>query len=298
MTCSAIRAAAVGFVLLAGCASSAPPHGDDYHPPHEHGEIVVPEPVTLECAGAFVQGGIALCRTLPRADVRLGGEALGYADSEGWFVIGFDRASAQPLRVEAHRSGVSSYRDLDIAARRDDAPSGEGPMEAPSSGGDILSELEREADALRSAAGVSVEALFGGFGAPMEVPADGDRRHPRRDPSRPHFDAAIEAPVGAPIRAPAAGVVRLAEAGAPGQGGRLLIDHGHGLVTAYLHLGRIDVDAGDELAPGQSVGAVGASGAAFDPHLCWRLRWRGRELDPRAAREGLARARAAFVADP
>src|SRR5262245_53018864 len=50
-----------------------------------------PASLTLSCAGAFAQGGTALCRTLPGARIIVDGADRGEADAQGWAVIGFDR---------------------------------------------------------------------------------------------------------------------------------------------------------------------------------------------------------------
>ncbi|MDB5452282.1 MAG: peptidase, partial [Caulobacteraceae bacterium] len=64
------------------------------------------------------------------------------------------------------------------------------------------------------------------------------------------------------------------------EGALILIDHGQGLISAYLHLSKVLVGAGERLAQGQSIGEVGQEGRATGPHLCWRMKWRGRNLDP------------------
>jgi murein DD-endopeptidase MepM/ murein hydrolase activator NlpD len=64
------------------------------------------------------------------------------------------------------------------------------------------------------------------------------------------------------------------------EGGLVLIDHGQGLVSAYLHLSKVLVRAGRVVEQGEPIGAVGARGRATGPHLCWRLKWRRRNLDP------------------
>jgi murein DD-endopeptidase MepM/ murein hydrolase activator NlpD len=64
----------------------------------------------------------------------------------------------------------------------------------------------------------------------------------------------------------------------------------------YLHMSRLDVAVGDRVEQGRVIGAVGASGRATGPHLCWRMRWRERQLDPSVAVEGLAAARAELLA--
>jgi murein DD-endopeptidase MepM/ murein hydrolase activator NlpD len=82
------------------------------------------------------------------------------------------------------------------------------------------------------------------------------------------------------VAAPAAGVISFAESGLHYEGGLIMIDHGQGLLSLYLHLSRIDVSVGQPVVRGQIIGAVGKEGRATGPHLCWRAWWRGRHLDP------------------
>jgi murein DD-endopeptidase MepM/ murein hydrolase activator NlpD len=63
-------------------------------------------------------------------------------------------------------------------------------------------------------------------------------------------------------------------------GGTLVIDHGHGLSSTFIHLSRIDVAAGMEVRQGDVVGAVGATGRATGPHLHWGMNWFEVRLDP------------------
>jgi murein DD-endopeptidase MepM/ murein hydrolase activator NlpD len=76
------------------------------------------------------------------------------------------------------------------------------------------------------------------------------------------------------------------------EGGLVFIDHGQGLITMYLHMSRLDVTVGQLVAQGEVIGAVGARGRATGPHLCWRMKWRERQLDPSLALGALAAARA------
>ena len=64
------------------------------------------------------------------------------------------------------------------------------------------------------------------------------------------------------------------------EGKLLMLDHGMGLNSAFLHLSRIDVKAGDIVRRGQTIGAVGATGRATGPHLHWGMRWRNAKIDP------------------
>ena len=99
-------------------------------------------------------------------------------------------------------------------------------------------------------------------------------------PKTPHYGVDLAAPAGTPIHAPADGVVVLAEPDLWFEGGLTLIDHGQGLIGAFLHQQRLDVAPGQTVKRGEQIGLVGQKGRATGPHLCWRLTWRGRHLDP------------------
>jgi murein DD-endopeptidase MepM/ murein hydrolase activator NlpD len=96
-----------------------------------------------------------------------------------------------------------------------------------------------------------------------------------------HSGIDIAVPTGTPVRAPADGVVILA-ADHPFtlEGNLLMIDHGMGLNSAFLHLSKIDVAVGDHVRKGQVIAESGASGRATGPHLHWSLMWRGARIDP------------------
>lgn len=109
----------------------------------------------------------------------------------------------------------------------------------------------------------------------------GSQRIYQGKPGSYHSGLDIAAPAGTPFVAPADGVVVLA-AVQPFtlEGHLLLVDHGMGLTSAFLHASRLDVVAGQIVRQGQPLGAVGATGRATGPHLHWGLRWRSARLDP------------------
>src|SRR5690606_17129925 len=94
-----------------------------------------------------------------------------------------------------------------------------------------------------------------------------------------HTGADFRGGVGAPVHAPARGVVALVDDFYLG-GGVIYIDHGAGLVTAYLHLSAKEVSEGDVVEPGQLIGRVGATGRVTGPHLSWYVRYGGHSVDP------------------
>jgi murein DD-endopeptidase MepM/ murein hydrolase activator NlpD len=95
-----------------------------------------------------------------------------------------------------------------------------------------------------------------------------------------HSGMDIAAPGGTPVKAPAAGVVTFAAPDLYLTGGTLLIDHGFGISSNFLHLSRIDVKVGDRVEQGQIVAAVGATGRATGPHLHWGMNWFDVRIDP------------------
>ena len=81
--------------------------------------------------------------------------------------------------------------------------------------------------------------------------------------------------------APADGVVVLAAQTSFSLEGRLLIiDHGMGLNSAFLHCSALDVKVGDVVKQGQQIGRIGATGRATGPHLHWSIKWGKAKLDP------------------
>jgi murein DD-endopeptidase MepM/ murein hydrolase activator NlpD len=75
-------------------------------------------------------------------------------------------------------------------------------------------------------------------------------------------------------------VVLAADAPFSLEGNLLMIDHGMGLNSSFLHLSRIDVRVGDRVRQGQMVGAIGMTGRATGPHLHWSVKWQDARIDP------------------
>jgi murein DD-endopeptidase MepM/ murein hydrolase activator NlpD len=96
-----------------------------------------------------------------------------------------------------------------------------------------------------------------------------------------HSGIDIAPGAGAPIVAPADGVVVLAaEEPFSLEGHLLIVDHGAGLNSAFLHCDTLAVKVGDVVRQGQPIATVGMTGRATGPHLHWSLMWRGARLDP------------------
>ena len=117
--------------------------------------------------------------------------------------------------------------------------------------------------------------ISGRFGNQRVYVVDGKDK-----PGSPHSGMDIAAPQGTPVKAPAAGVVTFADDSLYLTGGTLLLDHGRGVSSNFLHLSRIDVKPGDRVEQGQVIGAVGKTGRATGPHLHWGMNWFDVRVDP------------------
>jgi len=104
-------------------------------------------------------------------------------------------------------------------------------------------------------------------------------------PGTPHSGLDIAAPNGTPVRAPAAGIVTFANPDMYLSGGTLLLDHGFGISSNFLHLSRIDVKVGQRVEQGEVIAAVGATGRATGPHLHWGMNWFDVRIDPQLVME-------------
>jgi murein DD-endopeptidase MepM/ murein hydrolase activator NlpD len=96
----------------------------------------------------------------------------------------------------------------------------------------------------------------------------------------------IAAPAGTSIRAAASGEVVYAGDQVPGFGNLVLVKHDGGWVTAYAHMGRVDVKMRDMVAQGQQIGQVGSTGGVTQPQLHFEVRYaptpqdKARPIDP------------------
>jgi murein DD-endopeptidase MepM/ murein hydrolase activator NlpD len=231
----------------------------------------------------------------------LDGAETGRADAGGWIVLGFDRDAPAAASILVRGAAADRLETRTVAARTFSVQRVDGlPPETVTPTDPIVlariareSEIKNRARESRAVAQGFVDAFLWPTTGRMSG-AWGNQRVLNGVPRTPHYGIDIAAATGTPIRAPAAGVVSLANPDMHFEGGLVMLDHGQGLISYYLHMSRLDVSEGQSVAQGQTLGAVGRSGRTTGPHLCWRMRWRDRNLDPSLAVQALAAARAHF----
>lgn len=238
--------------------------------------------------GQWRQGGFAMGRTRPHLPVSVDGAVMTTSSAQGLFVVGFDRDAPAATRIEVGEGRTRVSQTLNIAAgtfpstRVDGLP----PATIAPTDPALLARIQREV-ALKAegfASRIDADDFRDGFTWPLTAyrvsSLWGAQRVLNGTPARPHYGIDLAAPQGTPILSPAAGTVAFSRSGMHFEGGLVLIDHGQGLISCYLHQSRIDVTVGQRLARGEVIGRVGMEGRATGPHLCWRMKWRDRNLDP------------------
>ncbi len=240
---------------------------------------------TLDLHGAFQQGGMVIGRTEPGAAVTYANRSVRVA-ADGTFVIGFHRDEPETVTLEVgHPDGSRTRRDLAVAAREYDIQRIDGlPPKKVTPPPERIARIKREAALVRAARGRDTDETWfaGSWIWPVQGRISGvygSQRVLNGQPRQPHFGIDIAAPTGTPFVAPADGVVSLVHDDMYFSGGTLMVDHGHGVQSTFLHAETIAVREGDVVRQGDVLGTVGATGRATGPHLDWRVNWFDKRLD-------------------
>lgn len=239
--------------------------------------------------GTMIQGGLVI-GTAPKGTTLLAfdGESIPVAP-DGRFVIAFDRDAGPSAELVATLdSGRQVSQTLDVAKRAWDiskldslpkypVPQPEYEKIRPGEIAQIVAARQMQTDAqgwkqvpfLWPVTG-RISTLFGS-----------QRIYKNGEAGSYHSGIDIARPTGTVVLAPADGVVILAAAKPfTLEGNLLMVDHGMGLNSAFMHLSRIDVKVGQHIRRGQPIGLVGMTGRATGPHLHWGLKWRDARIDP------------------
>ncbi|MDP2184543.1 MAG: M23 family metallopeptidase [Xanthomonadales bacterium] len=245
---------------------------------------------TANCAGidALAQGDLVVHQAPSGSTVRLDARPL-RVSSDGWYVFGIGRDASKPVTLEVQAPGTAPCRvTLPIHTRNWAIERVNGvPQATVSPPPEIARRIAREQQ--RVAATRSIDSARGDFIDGFIWPVSGrisghfgSQRIYNGEPRSPHSGVDIAANQGVPVKAPAAGRVIFADPDLYLTGGTVLIDHGHGVNSSFLHLSRLDVHEGQQVQQGETIGAVGATGRATGPHLHWGLNWFDVRLDPEA----------------
>lgn len=255
---------------------------------------VAAEGGTLELDGAVTQGALIIGRTDPGTTVSLDGEPV-LVSRDGVFLLGFGRDAPAKARLEAiFADGSRTHRDLQVAQRKYHVQHVDGlPPSKVSPSEEDMVRIRKEIAQVKQARkrNDAREDFLAGFAWPLKGRISGvygSQRILNGKPRRPHFGVDIAAPVGTIVRAPADGIVTLTNSDMFFSGGTLIVDHGHGLSSTFMHLNAILVKDGQRVRRGDSIAEVGATGRASGPHLHWGINLLETRLDPQLLVEPMA----------
>ncbi len=282
-------AAIAALALLGSCSAAKPAKSIPAAPPTVTAPAPAPIPADITLTGELTQGGWA------RGRISGGSGTLSLDDkpvalaADGSFLLAFDRDSAGSATLLAtFTDGRNLARSLTIAPRAWRLEQIDTDFRPPALG-DAEYQRLRASELAQINAARALAPLSEGWRQNFIWPVKGRisglfgaQRVYRGKPGSYHsgIDIATGAS-GTPFVAPADGVVILAvDTPFTLEGHLLMIDHGMGLTSAFLHCSELAVRRGDVVHQGQYIGRIGMSGRATGPHLHWGLKWREARLDP------------------
>jgi murein DD-endopeptidase MepM/ murein hydrolase activator NlpD len=237
-------------------------------------------------SGSLEQGSLVRGKSAAGARVMFGGTPL-HVSAGGDFAFGLAYDQTESTEIVAHfADGTTQTRSVQPAVRQYEIQRITGlPEKFVTLPPEVMERRKHELAMI--AATRTLDTELDGFDQTFDWPVPGivsspfgSQRILNGKPMEPHFGVDIAAPAGTPIAAPASARVALAEPDFYLEGGLTILDHGHGVTTAYLHQSKQMVKMGDSVMRGQVIGQVGMTGRATGPHLHWGLNWFQMRLDP------------------
>lgn len=240
----------------------------------------------LELRGNLTQGGMVIGHIDNVKSVKLNGKPLKLTKN-GEFVFGFGRdAETEHELTWVDKHGNTSSSAVLITTREFDIDRITGVDKKYVSPPDsVLARIRSDAEAVRLARKGNSDHTY--FLDEVLRPAKGrisgvygSQRFFNGKPRNPHYGLDIANKSGTPVWAPLNGTVVLSEPDLYYSGGTVIIDHGHGITSTYIHLSKIHVRVGDDVIVGDHFADIGATGRVTGPHLDWRFNWFNTRLDP------------------
>lgn len=236
---------------------------------------------SFELYGDAVQGAMLVGKAKPNSKIVFDGisETTG---KDGIFVIGLHRSAPKKMKLKINNE--TYYFDVQqrkyLEQRINGLPNKK--VNPPKS---LLKRIKKENDEIKKSRKIKTDKLY--FTKKWVHPTKGkitgvygSRRILNGKPKFPHYGIDYANKTGTPVIAPQNGKVIMIQENNFYSGKTIIIEHGKGINTAYLHLQKIYVKVGQELKQGQKIGAIGTTGRSTGPHLDWRINWYDKRLDP------------------
>ena len=248
--------------------------------------IFFAETVFAEVVTQLRQGGIFIGKVAEEEKVIYQGESVA-TTSHGMFVIGFGRDAPLKQNYEIHSDAAKRVVDLNLTSRQYQIQYITGIAKKHMSlNEETLKRVTAEnlqISQARQTFSKQSHFLQQGFIWPLKgkiTGVYGSQRVFNDEPRRPHYGLDIAAPIGTKVKAPADGKVVLFHPDMFFSGGTMIIDHGLGVSTTFIHLNKALVKESEIVTQGQLIAEVGNTGRTTGAHLDWRINWFDVRLDP------------------
>lgn len=249
------------------------------------------EPIALQ--GRLEQGGIVFGTVEAGTTLTVDGRAVSVSEN-GRFVFGLDR-NAKPSSTLIVRRGDGSEitQVISVAPRDWQIERVDGlPQNTVTPDPKTVKRIQAEGSMIVAARNHTEPLPFfeTGFLQPAQGRISGvfgSQRILNGQPRSPHSGLDIAGPTGTPIVATADGIVSLVHDGMVLTGKTVMIDHGFGLDSVYIHMSEIKVEQGQAVRQGDPIGAIGMTGRTNGPHLHFGISWYGAKLDPQTVMAAL-----------
>jgi len=240
----------------------------------------------LEFKGTFVQGNLILGKTVPGSKVFVDKKKV-KVSKLGFFVFGLNKNRKNDVIIETIKNNISSKITKKVYKKKYRIQKIEGlPKKQVTPPKEFYERIKRDNKLIAKARNIDSDLIF--FTNQFKVPIKnaiitgvyGSQRILNGIPKSPHYGLDFAAKEGTKIKAMLSGIVTLSEKNLYYTGGTIILDHGHGVSTLYMHMQDIYIKVGQKILQNDVIGTVGKTGRSTGPHLDVRLNLFDAKLDP------------------
>jgi murein DD-endopeptidase MepM/ murein hydrolase activator NlpD len=239
-----------------------------------------------EFKGSFAQGNLIIGKTEVNNFVYIDKKKI-KVNQEGYFAFGIDRDRKNDIRIKIVNKEKTENIVKKVYKKKYQIQKIDGlPQKQVTPPKEVYERIKSDNKLIASARAVDSDLNFftNKFIVPIENPiisgVYGSQRILNGIPKSPHYGVDFAADEGTPIKNMLEGVVTLSEKDLYYTGGTVIVDHGHGISTLYMHMKDVNVSKGQSIKQGDLIGTVGKTGRSTGPHLHIQLHWYDMKLDP------------------
>ena len=241
---------------------------------------------SIELKGEFYQGNLIIGKTEPRSEIFIDKLKI-KVSKDGYFAFGLSKDRKNDVIIKIIEQNKTKEITKKVYKKKYQIQKINGlPQKQVTPPKEVYERIKNDNKLIAEARLISSDHIF--FSEKFIIPIDnvpitgvyGSQRILNGIPKSPHYGLDFAAKEGTPIKAMQSGYVTLAENDLYYTGGTIIIDHGHGVSTLYMHLKKLNIKKDQKVSKGDIIGFVGKTGRATGSHLDVRLNWYELKLDP------------------